>query len=151
MNTEDLGVCDEVKDPHPRFQTCQNWHAETEEEKKVRELHKNPYGHTNPWSAQSENPHALTTKNNVEIGKHLLSKAQNKYNQDREDLVVKEVERIMRAKDEYRTKLEHAEKAIVFYDRKLSALDAGEFEIDITHGYQGGIKFDDEELNKPNY
>ena len=94
---------------------------------------------------------ALLTKS-AELGKALLSEAEKKYNKHRQEIVLREVQRIMSARDEYKTKLEMAQDAVAFYERKLAALDAGEFEIaPDMRDYAGGIKFNDDELNQANY
>ena len=98
---------------------------------------------------------ALTTRT-ADLGKALIAEALKEYDKKRQAAVIKEVERIMAARDEYKNKLHFAEKAIAFYNRKISALDAGEFDVvpqeaGMAGNFLGGIRFNEEELNKPNF
>ena len=103
---------------------------------------------------QQSSTAALTTRT-AELGKALIAEALKEHDKKRQGLVIKEVERIMQARDEYKSKLHFAEKAIAFYERKLAALDAGEFDVFSQEAglgnFSGGIRFNEEELNKPNY
>ena len=132
---EELGICDNNPNLHTPIHTCQNWHIPSDEERaKIKT--------------------ALTTKSQ-ELGRTLLADAQKKYMEARQETVTAEVTRIIEAKDAYEAQKHKADLAIDFYNRKLAALDAGEFEIAIGPAWQGkyigGIKFNEEELNRPNY
>jgi hypothetical protein len=124
-----LGSCDQDQTPHPQYATCSNWRV--------------------------LKPTALA-KSAAALGKMLLEEAEKNYNQDRGKMVIAEVQRVMAARDEYQRKKDQAQAGIDFYNRKLAALDRGEFDIAIGPGFDpgkflGGIQFKDEELNRPNY
>ena len=95
----------------------------------------------------------LATKGNVELGKTLLEQAEARYNKERQEAVLAEVQRLMRARDEYSDRAKFAEAAVEWYGRKLKALEAGEFTIGLVPGMTGaaGITFSDPDFNRANF
>ncbi len=95
----------------------------------------------------------LATKGNVELGKTLIEQAEARYNKERQEAVLGEVQRLMRGRDEYVEKMRFAERAVEWYNAKLKALEAGEFEIGTVAGVTGagGITFKDQDFNRSNF
>jgi len=90
---------------------------------------------------------------NVELGKVLLEQAHKKYNEDRQAAVVGEVGRLLAARDEYRQREDFAHRAVDWYDAKLKAIHAGEFQIGTVAGVTGvgGVTFNNPDFNRANF
>lgn len=95
----------------------------------------------------------LATKGNVELGKTLIEQAEARYNKERQEAVLSEVQRLMRGRDEYVERVRFAETAVDWYNAKLKALEAGEFKIGQvpTSSAVAGITFDNPDFNRTNF
>jgi hypothetical protein len=95
----------------------------------------------------------LATKGNAELGKTLIEQAEARYNKERQEAVLQEVQRLMRGRDEYVERVQFAERAVDWYNAKLKALEAGEFKIGQvpTQHAVAGISFDNPDFNRPNF
>jgi hypothetical protein len=95
----------------------------------------------------------LAKTGNVELGKTLIEQAQARYDKERQETVLAEVQRLMRARDEYAEREQFAQRAVEWYDAKLKALEAGEFKIGQVAGITGaaGITFTNPEFSRANF
>jgi hypothetical protein len=95
----------------------------------------------------------LATTGNVELGKTLIEQAQGRYDKERQEAVLAEVQRLMRTRDEYAEREQFSRRAVEWYEAKLKALEAGEFTIGriATSSAPAAITFDNPDFARPNF
>jgi hypothetical protein len=99
------------------------------------------------------NTNALTTKNAAELGKVLLSEAQRLQDEQRQKVVLGEVQRLLAGKEEWKENLARCTAAVDWYTRKLAALEAGQFQVSRAPGLTsaGALIFTESDFNRANY
>jgi len=90
----------------------------------------------------------LILRDTKEIGATIHSEALAREKKAREDRVILEVQRLEESRLDYARKALFATNAANWYARKLDAVKAGEFELDLVHGQ---MLFKDPELQRANY
>jgi len=96
-----------------------------------------------PAPAQS-----LVLKQTAELGKAIISEAEKREQERRQEKVIAEVQRLIGARDDYARKAEFDKKASEWYVAKLAAVQAGQFDFDRVTAQ---MIFHDRELNRANY
>lgn len=86
-------------------------------------------------------------KVNSAFGKALFDEAARTYRKDRQDQLVASIKRYMQLRTEATRQFDVLAKAIDWYNRKLLAIEQGQFEF----GANGELIFSDPELNRANY
>jgi hypothetical protein len=102
---------------------------------------------TKEMEAAANELHALSIARNKEIGKILIQEAAKQYDADRQAIVVGSLARLMSARDESRALVDKYLKAVAWYDKKLKAIENGEFEWSIRNE----IVPNDPDLQRANY
>jgi hypothetical protein len=103
----------------------------------------------------SENPTESTSLSikNAELGKVLLGEAQRLQAERQQKIVLAEVERLLAGREEYKENAARCNSAIAWYDAKIAALEAGEFDVSRAPGLTsaGALIFSNKEFNRANY
>ena len=90
----------------------------------------------------------LTLTDTKELGEAIYAEALEREKNAREDRVILEVQRLEESRLDYARKALFATNAANWYARKLDAVKAGEFTLDLVHGQ---MNFNDPELQRANY
>jgi hypothetical protein len=81
----------------------------------------------------------------AEIGKAILDRARQEYDEGRKRLVVKQAGDILRGLSECEQTIQHGQKVKDFLLAKMAALEAGEFDL---NGRTASIEFHNKDLNE---
>lgn len=84
-------------------------------------------------------------KGNKEIGSALIAEASARYEKKRRDKVVQSVERLVQFKNECDQVIRVGKKCLDFYEAKIKAIEAGDFEFDL---HSEAMRFHDETFNR---
>jgi hypothetical protein len=82
------------------------------------------------------------------LGQALVSEAEKRNEENRREVLLGSVANLMHNRDEYLERAHFATKAAAWYDKKLKALQAGEFEFNTRTGV---ITLTDPDLQRANY
>lgn len=83
-----------------------------------------------------------------EFGQAIVDEAKKLYEKQRQELVLKDVQRLMQMRDESIERQKHFGKAAEWYSKKLDALKTGEFTFDMGNAT---FKFTDPDLDRANF
>jgi len=90
---------------------------------------------------------ALVLAKHREIGSAIVGEAQKQYEDERRNAVIGEVKRLLACREETKALLEKYQASLDWFERKLHAIEAGEFEF----SGRGQIVCNDEDLRRANY
>jgi len=93
------------------------------------------------------------TYNNAEVGKALVTAAQQRHEEERREAVIREVRRLIDAREEWAEKERFAARAVEWYRAKLAAIEAGGFEFTTSPGLTGAgsMIFKESDFNRANF
>lgn len=88
------------------------------------------------------------TLRSSELGPAILKEAKKRYNQEQQDCLLKDVQRLMTNRDESLRQERHYRYSAEWFARKLKALNDGAFKFDEL---TVALVFDDPDLQRANY
>lgn len=98
-------------------------------------------------SAELDKTEQALTLPNKQIGEMIVNQAKTVHDEERRNKVINEVKRLMQCSDESKVAIDLYTKSLAWYEKKLKAIQAGEFELTL----KGEIFPHDEDLRRGNY